>query len=255
MLYWGKFLGNCFDCLFLSWGDETRSKAVPYYFSFCVCLYLWETKLKQSLCLTCLLVFCLFLFLSLWTDKTKSNAVSHFFLIFLFPPYFSPVFLLVFLVCLSPCFSMFSLFVCLSPGEPKQDFHFSFSCSAIKQHLGTCFSSPFFFFLLGFLLVFSSKIKDGVPLFRLLFCITKQHLGTLPDPLLSRPFLLRSYFSNTESCKHKIRFSHSLLRKLWHKFSNLSQPKLPKYPTSSTTHLTSAKIIPHHTYSVRVTAS
>ena len=217
MLYWGKFLGNCFDCLFLSWGDETRSKAVPYfslffffllfffpYFSFCVCLYLWETKLKQSLCLTCLLV-CLFLFLSLWTGKTKSNAVSHFFLIFFFPPYFSPVFLLVFLVCLSPCFSMFSLFVCLSPGEPKQDFHFSFSCSAIKQHLGTCFSSPFFFFLLGFLLVFFSKIKDSVLLFCLLFCIIKQHLGTLPDPLLSRPFLLSdviSYFSKTESCKH-----------------------------------------------------
>ena len=194
MLYWGKFLGNCFDCLFLSWGDETRSKAVPYYFSFCVCLYLWETKLKQSLCLTCLLV-CLFLFLSLWTDKTKSNAVSHFFLIFFFPPYFSPVFLLVFLVCLSPCFSMFSLFVCLSPGEPKQDFHFSFSCSAIKQHLGTCFSfvSPFFLFSSRFCSSFFSMIKDSVPLFLLLFCIIKQHLGTLPDPLLSRPFLPRCY--------------------------------------------------------------
>ena len=95
------------------------------YFSFCVCLYLWETKLKQSLCLTCLLV-CLFLFLSLWTDKTKSNVVSHLFLIFFFPPYFSPcfpclsfsLFFYVFLVCLSLSrgaetrFSLFLLLFC-----------------------------------------------------------------------------------------------------------------------------------------------
>ena len=137
MLFWGKFLGNCFDCSSLSWGDETRSKAVPYfswffffpfflflspYFSFCVCIYLWETKLNQSLCLTCLLV-CLFL-----------------------------------------CFA------CLIKG---------------------CFS--FFPFYSRFCSSFFSMIKDSVLLFLLLFCIIKQHLGTLPDLLLSRPFLLRCY--------------------------------------------------------------
>ena len=229
MLFWGKFLGNCFDCSSLSWGDETRSKAVPYFslFFFFLLFFFPYFSLFFLLCLslslgdqtkTTLVPYlsaCLFVPFSLSLDRqNKIKCGVPLFLDFLFSS--------LFFSCLSPCFPClsFSLFfyvflVCLSLSRGAETrfslFLLLFCNQATSWNL---FFFSFFLFSSWFSPSFFLKDQRQCPTFLSPVLHYQATSWNFARPLLSRPFLLRSYFSNTESCKHKIRFSHSLLRKL-----------------------------------------